>query len=162
MKTIIIYASKTGTIEKCVSYMKQKQKDIEAVSINDLQYSIEAYDLIVIGSPIRMGLLDKKIKEFILKNKNCLKQKRIAYFICCGFHENFKTYFEQNIPKDLLENAIAYESFGGELDINKQKGFDKIIVKIVSKTVGKNKEVKILTENIDQFLEKIENLNLKR
>ena len=140
---------------KCVTYIKQKRKDMEAVSIYNLSKSIEEYDCIIIGSPIRMGLLDKKIKDFILRNKECLKRKRTAYFICCCFKENFKTYFEQNIPKDLLEDAIALESFGGELDFKKQKGFDKLMTKMVSKMIKKNNKAKILTENIESFLEKI-------
>ena len=155
MKTLIIYASKTGTVEKCVTYIKQKRKDMEVVSIYNLSKSIEEYDCIIIGSPIRMGLLDKKIKDFILRNKECLKRKRTAYFIYCCFQENFKTYFEQNIPKDLLEDAIALESFGGELDFKKQKGFDKLMTKMVSKMIKKNNKAKILTENIESFLEKI-------
>ena len=128
---------------------------MEAVSIYNLSKSIEEYDCIIIGSPIRMGLLDKKIKDFILRNKECLKRKITAYFICCCFQENFKTYFEQNIPKDLLEDAIALESFGGELDFKKQKGFDKLMTKMVSKMIKKNNKAKILTENIESFLEKI-------
>ena len=64
---------------KCVTYIKQKRKDMEAVSIYNLSKSIEEYDCIIIGSPIRMGLLDKKIKDFILRNKECLKRKRTAY-----------------------------------------------------------------------------------
>lgn len=155
MKTLIIYASKTGTVEKCVTYMKQKQRNLEVASIHDLHQEIEEYDCIIIGSPIRMGLLDKKIKDFILRNKECLKRKRTAFFICCCFQENFKTYFEQNIPKDLLENAIVFDSFGGELDMKKQKGFDKLMTKIVSKMIKKNNKAKILTKNIESFLDKI-------
>lgn len=62
-----------------------------------------------------------------LRNIENLKSKKVAYFICCGFNENWKSYYEQNIPKDLLDTAIIYDTFGGEMDIQKQKGFDKFI-----------------------------------
>ena len=39
--------------------------------------------------------------------------------------------------------------------LEKQKGFDKFIVKMVSKNIAQDKEIKILTENIDRFIEKI-------
>lgn len=38
------------------------------------------------------------------------------------------------------------------MDIQKQKGFDKLITKMVSKNIDKNKEIKILNENIDRFI----------
>ena len=38
------------------------------------------------------------------------------------------------------------------MDIQKQKGFDKFITKMVSKNIEKDKEIKILNENIDKFI----------
>lgn len=155
MKTVIIYASKTGTTEKCAKNINTQLTDSTIVDIYTKNEDINKYDLIIIGSPIRMGMIDKKIKKFLIKNKECLKTKRTAYFICCGFNENCKEYYEKNIPKDLLNNAITYDSFGGEIDIKKQRGFDKFIIKMVSKSVDKNKEIKILNENIDNFIKKL-------
>ena len=59
------------------------------------------------------------------------------------------------ISKELLEKAITYDTFGGEMILEKQKGFDKFIVKMVSKNIAQDKEIKILTENIDRFIEKV-------
>ena len=84
-----------------------------------------------------------------------MKRKKTAYFICCGFHENWKKYYEENIPKDLLESAITYVSFGGELDLQKQKGFDKWIVKMVSKSIEESKKIEILEENIEKFIQEL-------
>ena len=36
------------------------------------------YDLIIIGSPIRMGMIDKKVKEFLSKNFNILRNKLVG------------------------------------------------------------------------------------
>lgn len=124
-------------------------------NIDNLKEDINQYDLIIIGSPIRMGMIDKRIKKFLLNNRENLKAKKTAYFICCGFHENWKKYYEENIPKDLLESAVVYDSFGGELDIEKQKGFDKWIIKMVSKSIEEDKKIEILEENIDKFIKKL-------
>lgn len=119
---------------------------------------INKYDLIIIGSPIRMGMIDKRVKDFISKNFNLLKNKKVAYFICCGFNENWKQYYEQNFPKELIDNAITYDTFGGEMNLEKQKGFDKFIVKMVNKNMPQDKEVKILNENINRFIEKVKEI----
>ena len=152
MKTLIIYASKTGTTEKCAKEINKKLKDSKIVNILNQNEDINHYDLIVIGTPIRMGMIDKKIRKFLIRNIELLKSKKHAFFICCGFNENWKNYYVQNIPKDLLDTAIIYDTFGGIIDIQKQKGFDKINTKIVSKKIDKNKEIKILSDNFDKFI----------
>lgn len=152
LKTLIIYASKTGTTEKCAKEINKKLKDCTMVNILNQNEDINKYDLIVVGTPIRMGMIDKKIKKFLTSNIETLKAKKVAYFICCGFNENWENYYEQNIPKELLDNAIIYDTFGGEMDMQKQKGFDKFITNMVRKNIDKNKEIKILSENIDRFI----------
>lgn len=152
MKTLIIYASKTGTTEKCAKRINTLLKDSKMVNILNQNEDMNKYDLIIIGTPIRMGKIDKKIKKFLISNIETLKSKKVAYFICCGFNENYKSYYEKNIPKYLLDCAIIYDTFGGEMDIQKQKGFDKFIAKMVSKNTDKNREIKILNENIERFI----------
>ncbi|MCI9279963.1 MAG: flavodoxin [Bacilli bacterium] len=122
------------------------------VNILNQNENISGYDLIIVGTPIRMGMIDKKIRKFLIRNIEILKSKRVAYFICCGFKENWKSYYEQNIPKDLLDIAVIYDTFGGEIDRQKQKGFDKFIIKMVCKNIEKDKEIKILNEHIDKFI----------
>ena len=156
MKTLIVYASKTGTTERCAEILGQNLKEAIIINLTAIQNEdINKYDKIIIGSPIRMGMIHKKVKEFINKNTEILKNKKVAYFICCGFAENYKQYFEQNISKELLEKAITYDTFGGELVLEKQKGFDKFIVKMVSKNIAQDREIKILNENIDRFIETV-------
>ena len=152
MNTLIIYASKTGTTEKCANQINRQLKNSKMVNILNQNEDINRYDLVVIGTPIRMGMIDKKIKKFLITNIETLKPKKVAYFICCGFNENLKSYYERNIPKDLLDKAIIYDTFGGEMDLQKQKGFDKFITKMVSKNIDKNEEIKILNENIERFI----------
>ncbi len=155
MNTLIIYASKTGTTEKCASQINRQLENSKMVNILNQHEDIDKYDLIIIGTPIRMGMIDKKIKKFLISNIETLKSKKVAYFICCGFSENWKNYYKQNIPKDLLDNAIIYDTFGGEIDMKNQKGLDKFIVKMVSKNIDKNKEIKILKENIERFAKRL-------
>lgn len=53
---------------------------------------------------------------------------------------------------------MIYETFGGEMDLEKQKGFDKFIVKMVSKKIDKENEIRLLDENINRFIETINNV----
>lgn len=161
MKTLIIYASKTGTTEKCAEKINSHLKDSKIVNILNQVEDINEYDLIIVGTPIRMGVIDRKIKKFLMNNMDTLKSKKTAYFICCGFYENWKSYYEQNIPKALLDSAITYDTFGGEMNIQKQKRFDKFIIKMVSRNINKDKEIKILDQNIARFIKTLDSTQKK-
>jgi menaquinone-dependent protoporphyrinogen oxidase len=155
MNILLVYAGKTGTTKKCAKIVGEKLENITIVDLTESDVNIANYDLIIIGASIRIGMMHSKVKKFIKNNMDVLKTKKIAFYVCCGTVENTKQYFETNLPKELLDSAIICDSFGGELDINKQKGLDKFIVKMVTKNAGDKKEAKILTKNIDRFVEEI-------
>ena len=60
LKILIIYASKTGTTEKCAKNLGTKMENAKVINIYNQTENIDNYDLIVIGSPIRMGIIYKK------------------------------------------------------------------------------------------------------
>lgn len=151
MKSVIVYASKTGTTKKCAQELANRLGKIEIYDIEEEEKDISSYDLVIIGSSIRIGMFHPKMKHWIEQNKQKLLEKEVAYFICCGFSENTQQYLENNIPKDLLEKAILMQSFGGELNLEQQKGIDKFIVKLVTKNRDSTKKVEIEMDKIEEF-----------
>ena len=52
MKTLIVYASKTGTTEKCAGKIGQNLKDATIINLSARQNEdINKYDKIIIGTP---------------------------------------------------------------------------------------------------------------
>ena len=101
MKTLIVYASKTGSTEKCAGIIGQNLKDATIINLSARQNEdVNKYDKIIIGTPIRMGMIHKKVKEFINKNVEILKNKKVAYFICCGFAENLSNILNKIFQKN--------------------------------------------------------------
>lgn len=43
------------------------------------------YDLIIIGTPIRIGMIDRKIKKFLIDNIEVLKGKKSCIFYMLWF-----------------------------------------------------------------------------
>ncbi len=160
LKTLILYASKTGTTEKCAQKIKSEIPESKLINIYEGTINVEEYDIVIIGSPIRMGMIDKKIKKFLKQHEKDLAKKKVAYFICCGFPECMKKYYQENLSSVLLENAIIYTTFGGQMNIEEQKGLDKMIVKMVTKRIKGRKEVKVLDENIEKLLQKVKDVML--
>jgi menaquinone-dependent protoporphyrinogen oxidase len=155
MNTLIVYVSKTGVTEKCAGMLEQKLKGVKLVNLAYENPDIQNYDLIIVGSNIRFGRISAKVRSFINKNKTELLNKKVGYYICCGFADESNKYFEENISKELLDNAVCYDCFGGEMNLEKQTGFDKLVIKLVNKVIKEKIESKILTERINKFVERV-------
>lgn len=160
MKILIAYSTKTGTTEICARMLANElaRHNVEIVNLGIDCPNISEYDIVIIGGDIRIGKLNKISRSFIEKNKYELSMKKSAYFICNGFNDESDNYFKKAFPAGIIENSIFHDSFGGELKLEKQKGIDKLLVKIMLKANEENDEFampNILTESINRFADKI-------
>ena len=168
MNILVVYASKTGTVRDCIELLKKNLSSctFTTVDINSGDkelIGILGYDMIIIGSPIRMNKIDKKIALFIKTNRETLLKSKTAYFLCCGFCDCFDEYAVKNIPEDLREKAVAVTCFGGRFDVSAQKGIDRLIVRMIRSNIlggvdngDQRKDMSlptILENNISQFAE---------
>lgn len=164
MNTLIIYASKHGTTEKCASLLSKKLAgkvdlyDIKAGTQPDL----DSYDKVIIGSSIYVGKINKDINTFCLMNLDRLKEKKLGLFICCMNRNNAEQQLNSAFPQDLLQSASAKASFGGELNFSRMNFAERFITKMVTKSDpslaaadGKKDLSMIIDENIDAFANKI-------
>ncbi|MDD4207488.1 MULTISPECIES: flavodoxin domain-containing protein [unclassified Mesotoga] len=156
MKTAIIYATRSGTAEKCsakISEMLSGEStvvNIKKVSSPDLS----GYDSVIVGASIRIGKVQKEISEFVQKNLETLKAKRLGVFLCMGAgEENFNEYLSQNFPKEFLDKCKAKGFFGGEFNLERLGFLSKMMLKAASK--GKP-QPHIIPGNIDRFVKDFE------
>lgn len=152
MKPLIVFSSKHGCTEKCTDFLAKELKDkpdiINLKNYKDVNLSL--YNKVIIGGSIYMGKIQKEVSEFCSKNLEELKEKNIGLFIC-GMQEGDSINMEinQNFPKELIEMATVIKHFGGEFNFSKMNFFEKLIVKIITKT-SSNKS-NILNDNINSF-----------
>lgn len=137
MKTVILYSSKTDTTRKLARHLHEK---IENSTIIDLDKSfcnnVHAYDKVLIGSYIRVGKISKSIKKFIIENEKILTKKDVGIFLSCAAKDDeaVDNYFKENLPENIYNSARIKCSLGGEVDPEHFKGFEKMIIKMISKT----------------------------
>ena len=152
MKILIAYASKTGTTAKCAKMLAEYLPEADFVDLTVIKPNIDDYDLIVIGGSVRMGYLHKTAGVFINEHQQQLLNKNTAYFFCSGFTDNIDEVIKENFPDQIAAKAIAIDSFGGELDVDKQKGIDRFVAKMVIKKVSKQSLLPcIYPERIKRF-----------
>lgn len=156
MKVLIAYGSKTGTTEKCARILKALLDDAVLCDLTKEKPDLSEYSCVIVGGSIRMGVLHRASKDFIEKNKEILKNKKCGFFICNCFPDQSSSYLKKNIPEELLKKSLAADSFGGELLLEEQKGFDRIITAMVAKKGNgtQRKQLQTSSETIHKFAEK--------
>ena len=167
MKIGIIYATRGGTTRECAALLAGKfiRHDVSMLEIGKDEIDIDAFELVVVGFPIRMAKAQKNARKFLKANADKLKAMKSAYFICCGLVECFDEYAERSIPKELYEGALDIACFGGSLDYTRFKGFDRFLVKTIRSEIlggGDNADQRtdmalptIFEANISQFADSI-------
>lgn len=160
MKTLIAYASKTGTTERCARELAAQLNGADVFDLRSGSPDLSGYELVIIGGGIRAGMLDKPAKKYIKINTELLKTKKVALFVCSADAERADEFLKANVPAEVLTAAVCAESFGGEMDINKQKGLFKFFLKKMLAASEKkgNPLPRVLPERIESFAEKLKRL----
>ncbi len=84
MDDLIIYSSTDGQTkkicEKIIENLPSRNK-FKLISLDEaLYFNLEKCEKIIIGASIRYGRHNKKVLDFIIKNKNILDLKKTAFF----------------------------------------------------------------------------------
>ena len=159
MKIAIIYTTNGGTTKECAELLARELKGHD-VTVSDIKEApeLDGFDTVVVGFPIRAARPAKRARKYIKEHADKLIEKRVAYYMCCGFIDCAEEYAEKALPKELFKSALTVTCLGGSLDPQRYKGIDKIIVRAVRNEIlggGENGEQRddmtlptILDENI--------------
>ncbi|WP_026881960.1 flavodoxin domain-containing protein [Clostridium akagii] len=155
MKTLIVYATKHEFTKNCVVRLSEKlHGNVDIFNLKeDKDIVVSDYDNVIIGGPIYMGQMIKEVKQFCLNNSEALTREKIGLFVC-GMSDSEKITSELNqyFPETLISNATI-GIFGGAFVFKNMNFFERLIIKLVSKT---NEDMSNYKEkDIDEFAEKM-------
>ena len=135
MKGIIIYATKYGCTEKAVKLLQSRIPDgMKAVNVaKEKAPDLSLFDTVIIGGPIYIGKMYKVLSDYMQKNCDVLKRKRLALFICAGEEDPaiIEKQFASVFPEELYRHAVIREAFGGELNLDGLDFGTKLMLRIV-------------------------------
>lgn len=167
MNILIAYASKSGTTKDAAELLGA-HFSLHNVSYADLATEmprVENYDVIVVGSYVRAGKIAKTVAEFLKKNREAILARPFGLYLCCNFTDKAVDYFKANMDEGLWQKAASAMCFGGEIRLERQKGMDKLIMKIVlhfivSHNRDQDREADIplpalIPENISRFADEL-------
>lgn len=135
MKTIIIYATKSGASKKCAELLTTKLKDCSLCRLPEQVPDLYRYDTVILGSGVRMGKIYKPMKNFIEKNVDILLTKKTALYLCSVYPESLQKTITKNIPQKLIESTVCIESLGGIPPFTSPKNENWMLVEHVNKLV---------------------------
>jgi menaquinone-dependent protoporphyrinogen oxidase len=158
MKTLIIYSTKTGTVEECVTALMDILKgDITAIKIQRKapKLALNPYNRIIIGASIHAGKIQGAIKKYCENHLEELKAKKLGIFLCCLTpQEEAKKYFKENFPIECVNYAQALGLFGAAVYFEKMNFIERFILKKITK---KDKSYSLLNKkNIEEFAKQME------
>ncbi len=142
MKILIAYASKTGTSREMCELLASLLPNHE-VTLADLATAAPApkgFDYIVLGAPVRMGKLHRAARNYIKEQGESIAACPHTLFLCCAFADQFENYAEMLYPARLLESAEEILYFGGELNLSRQRGFDKLVVRMMRSSIEESED----------------------
>ena len=138
MRILVVYSTYGGVTKECAemlaSHLNEKFK-VELVNVRECEIpDPDAYDAVVLGSSVRVGSINKKIKKYVKSNMEKLSNMPCAVYYCCGYTKQFQEYVDTQLPTR-FEPSLGYHLFGGELKPDKLHGMDKLIVRMMRSSI---------------------------
>lgn len=134
MKALVVYGTRygtaTGIAEEISRVLKEEGLEVDLKEAKKLKnYDIDPYDLVVVGSGIKIGKWTKGSLKFLKDNKLALKDKKVALFVTCGAANDPKTvpegqekYLDEVAEKYLINKPVATGLYGSYYDPNAKHG----------------------------------------
>ena len=152
--TLILYATKHGATADIASRIAQLIDDSVIHELNQDQIpSLDGFDCVIIGSSVFAGMIRKEAKSFIKQNADILCTKNLGLFLSAMDMSGEKKFFEENIPEEIRQSAIAASVLGAVFDPKKAGFFERLIMRTVTKQSGYINTID--DEKIRQFAETI-------
>ena len=125
------YGATTGTAEEIARVLREKSFEVKVVNLKEEKVKdISEYELVIIGSGMKMDMWTSKTKAFLKKFSTELNKKKVAIFVSSGARAlmEYKGENEEirRINKKYLEDKafkyglkpISMAMFGGIWDYN--------------------------------------------
>ena len=138
---LIIYSSTDGHTKRICERISNFLKDgdqVKLVSLNEVtKIDLSNFKQIIIGASIRYGRHNKKVIDFIIKNKNILDLKKTAFFsVNVVARKEEKSTPETNpyvlnFLKKTNWKPDKLSVFAGKVDYPNYNFFNKIVIRFI-------------------------------
>ena len=158
MKTLIIYATKNGSVKEVAQLIKKELVgEVKIIDSRDkIIKDISEFDNILIGSSIYFGQLNKRIKRFIFIHRPEIVHRNFGIFLMAAEPkpELMKKQIKNAIPNDLYTSAKIISVIGSEIKLEKFSALIRFVLKYFKKIKSSYKDID--KEKIKEFAGKFQ------
>lgn len=130
MKIILIYTSKHGGCKMIAQEIKNKI-NCECYSLEEFHGDVQDFDVIILGSPVYAGMLDKKMIAFA---SSCLKVSEKVYFFTSGMvKKDYQKVMTENLGEVPFSKMRQGACLGGVLNFPDMNIVERNILKLINK-----------------------------
>ena len=134
MKALIVYGTRYGSAseiaEEIGKVMVEEGIEVNVVDAHGFKdYDVSSFDMVIIGSGIKMGKWTKNSLNFLKNNKSALADKMVALFVSCGAANEEKSvemgwdkYLRKVAQENLIGEPVDMGLFGSVYDPNAKHG----------------------------------------
>jgi menaquinone-dependent protoporphyrinogen IX oxidase/uncharacterized protein YhbP (UPF0306 family) len=134
-RTLILYESKYGFTEYISKNLSLILGPARYCRVSEFKEDFKKFSAIVICTPVYLESVDKNIIEFVSKNAEWIKQKKVILLCSCLAKNLVDKYLKP--LNDILGNSVCLQSYiGGELVLSKLSGEDYKLMKSFSDKTG--------------------------
>jgi len=151
METLVVYGTRWGgtvdVAEKIADALRQADCAVDVVDARKSPKSIDAYDLVIVGSGIRADQWTKESLNFLEKNAELLRAKKTALFVSCSMADRKETDVREAARATYLSKVAekfgltpaSNGFFGGYMNMKQSHGFlADLIVKVNSRNLRRH------------------------
>jgi len=135
MKALIVYGSRYGTAaeiaREIADVIKNEGIEVTLEDAKDIKkdFDISPYNLVIVGSGIKMGKWTKQSLKFLKDNKKALKERKVAIFVSCSAANEeksrdmgLKDYLQKVAAENLESEPLDMGLFGSLYDPDSNHG----------------------------------------
>lgn len=123
MQTIVFYASKTGASKTYAEAIARTLGNCALANLQEAHPNFDDYDLIIIGSGVRLAKAYKTTRTFLKKELPMLLQKKTAIYLCNGEPASFEQSVANSIPQELQASAVGITCLKGTEPFKQADGY---------------------------------------
>lgn len=166
---VILYKTKHGGTKKIAKVIDAYIDDCILMDFDKKDMSIlEKADVIVIGSPVYLGVLDSGVVNFIKDNQELLVPRNYCLYVTGMLYSEFMRFVMAEFDYDILCNMKVISGLGGALYYPELTLSEKMTLNVMNfrmplipKDHNKDMYQNFNNEEIEQFALKVKRLDEK-
>ncbi len=129
MKTLIAYSSTHGTAAECARWLEDSMTGAEAADLKQSAVNPQPYDLVILGSSIYGGQIQREVRDYCKQYLGILLQKPLGIYLTCLTQDQaeIRHFLDYGLSAEIVQHLTAFCTPGGAVYLSKMGFLERSI-----------------------------------